>query len=48
MGKGARAEGYNQAAKALDKKDVETDDDDEVEESRAEGPDDPDESDAEE
>src|SRR5918992_2635897 len=35
MGTGARAEGFGQAAKALDKKSTETDDD-EVEESRAE------------
>jgi pyruvate dehydrogenase E1 component alpha subunit len=42
MGKGARAEGFGQAAKALDKKSTATDDED-VEESRAEGPDDADE-----
>jgi pyruvate dehydrogenase E1 component alpha subunit len=48
MGRGARAEGFGQAAKALDKKSVETDDEDPVEEAEAEGPDEPDESDAEE
>jgi pyruvate dehydrogenase E1 component alpha subunit len=47
MGKGARAEGYGQAAKALDKKDTETDDESPVDEAEAEGPDEPDEEDAE-
>ena len=39
MGKGARAEGFDQAAKSLDKKSVETSDKEDVEESDAEPPD---------
>ena len=47
MGRGARAAGYGKAAKELDAKSTSTDDED-VEESRAEGPDDADDAEPEE